>query len=401
MWSGELQALAENLAGQLRAPVLIEDEEQRVVAYSAHDNPVDDIRRDSILSRQTPPAAAGWYREFGLAQSDSPVRVPGDSEKQILGRLCVPIRHRGCLCGYLWLIDDDAMLPDTLVGLAEKAAEQAGPLMSDNLLVERLAAGALSRLLSPSDVRRAEGARYFDAAGTLAPPGDLVAIVVQPARPSQQMTAAIAASLRNITRRRQSSQVVGWATTDHGVLVTRDWPDAAASGPALAREVRRDLQLRLRPAEPEALVVAGIGDPVADFAGAHHSYRQARLAARVALSVPSTGPVARWQELGAFRTLAGLSGGESAAAAIDPRLALLLSKADTSIVATLETYLDLAGDMKATAERLHLHRGTVYYRLQKAAEIAGISLHSGQDRLAAHLGLKLARLSGLLAGEDG
>ena len=397
MWSGELQALVDDLAGELCAPVLVEDDELRMVAYSSHDKPVDDIRRDSILSRQAPPAAAGWFREYGLDRADSPVRIPSDPAKGILGRLCVPVRHRGYLCGYLWLIDDDAMLPGTQISLAMKTAEQAGPLMFGHLLVERIAGSALSSLLSPSDIRRAEGERYFDDAGHLAPPGDLVVIVVQPAQTPHGRGAAIAESLRDITRRWPSGQVVGRASADHGVLVTRDWPDTAA-GTALAGEVRRDLLLRLRRAEPDPSVVVGIGDPVTILADAYRSYRQAKLAARVAARVPGAGPVARWHDLGAFRTLAGLSGGESAPAAIDPRLFRLLDHADTTLIVTLETYLDLAGDMKACAEQLHLHRGSVYYRLQKAAEIAGISLRSGHDRLAVHLGLKLARLAGLFPG---
>ncbi len=65
------------------------------------------------------------------------------------------------------------------------------------------------------------------------------------------------------------------------------------------------------------------------------------------------------------------------------------------MITTLETYLDLAGDAKASAERLSLHRGTLYYRLQKAERIAGVDLGSGSDRLALHLGFKLARLIGL------
>ena len=69
--------------------------------------------------------------------------------------------------------------------------------------------------------------------------------------------------------------------------------------------------------------------------------------------------------------------------------------ADESVIDTLETFLDLAGEVKATAEALHLHRGTMYYRLEKAQRLAGIDIHNGQDRLAVHLGLKLARLLGL------
>ncbi|HZC41282.1 MAG TPA: helix-turn-helix domain-containing protein, partial [Streptosporangiaceae bacterium] len=43
---------------------------------------------------------------------------------------------------------------------------------------------------------------------------------------------------------------------------------------------------------------------------------------------------------------------------------------------------------------LHLHRATLYYRLGKAERLTGADLRDGQDRLALHLGLKLARLTG-------
>jgi DNA-binding PucR family transcriptional regulator len=86
---------------------------------------------------------------------------------------------------------------------------------------------------------------------------------------------------------------------------------------------------------------------------------------------------------------------------VDPRLCALFDQADGPVLATLETYLDLAGDAKASSERLRLHRGTLYYRLQKAEQIADVSLRSGDDRLALRLGFKLARLIGLYPRQAG
>jgi DNA-binding PucR family transcriptional regulator len=64
------------------------------------------------------------------------------------------------------------------------------------------------------------------------------------------------------------------------------------------------------------------------------------------------------------------------------------------LVETLEAYLDLAGDAKATAAALSLHRATLYYRINRIEEITGARLKTGEDRLALHLGLRLARLHG-------
>ena len=72
---------------------------------------------------------------------------------------------------------------------------------------------------------------------------------------------------------------------------------------------------------------------------------------------------------------------------------LLSSGEAASLVATLERYLDLGGDARAAAEALHLHRSSLYARLHRIEEIAGVDLHSGEDRLELHLALRIWRLA--------
>ena len=54
-----------------------------------------------------------------------------------------------------------------------------------------------------------------------------------------------------------------------------------------------------------------------------------------------------------------------------PLVAMLRDPAHAPLVDTLEAYLDRAGDAKATAEALSLHRATLYYRLNRIEEITG------------------------------
>jgi DNA-binding PucR family transcriptional regulator len=141
-------------------------------------------------------------------------------------------------------------------------------------------------------------------------------------------------------------------------------------------------------------VVAAVGDPQDRLADAHLSYRQARLAAKVAAVIPTVGEVARWRDLGVFRMLAMLP--ESAAeSSLDPRVSALFSAGNPELVTTLEVYLDLGCDAKAASALLHLHRATLYYRLDKVAKLTGANLRDGNDRLTLHLGFKLARLAGV------
>ena len=83
------------------------------------------------------------------------------------------------------------------------------------------------------------------------------------------------------------------------------------------------------------------------------------------------------------------------AAAIHPGVIRLLDSPE--LLATLETYLDLAGSVVETSKALRLHRTSLYYRLQRVAELTGMNLKNGDERLVLHLSLKLARLHGQLA----
>ncbi|WP_369369690.1 PucR family transcriptional regulator [Promicromonospora sp. Populi] len=85
--------------------------------------------------------------------------------------------------------------------------------------------------------------------------------------------------------------------------------------------------------------------------------------------------------------------------AVHPGLEALLDLPEAApLLHTLETYLELACSAQATAEALHLHRTSLYYRLQRVELLAGTDLKDGTERLALHLALKVARAAGRLAG---
>jgi DNA-binding PucR family transcriptional regulator len=166
--------------------------------------------------------------------------------------------------------------------------------------------------------------------------------------------------------------------------------DAAALIPQLAA--------RLGLAADDALVV-GIGDPVA-LDGCAGSYGQATVAAEVAAAVPERGPVAAWGGLGIYRVVWRLAKAGAEPDWVHPSFgALLDAPAKLDLARTLETFLDLAGDVQATAAALHLHRTTLYHRLQRMETVTGVPLRAGHERTSLHLALKLARYRGMLADQ--
>lgn len=84
-------------------------------------------------------------------------------------------------------------------------------------------------------------------------------------------------------------------------------------------------------------------------------------------------------------------------ASVHPGLEALLGQPEAALLLqTLETYLELAGSARATAAALHLHRTSLYYRLQRVELLAGTDLKDGTERLALHLALRVARAAGRL-----
>ena len=107
------------------------------------------------------------------------------------------------------------------------------------------------------------------------------------------------------------------------------------------------------------------------------------------------GDVGAWSSLGIYRILAQLQPADLERETLHPGLLRLIEDpAHHDLVESLEAYFDRAGDMQATATYLALHRSSLYYRLSRVEEIAGVNLRSGDDRLALHLGIKMARLAG-------
>src|SRR5262249_60876640 len=127
---------------------------------------------------------------------------------------------------------------------------------------------------------------------------------------------------------------------------------------------------------------------VAGLRAAPRSDRRALAALRVAAGEDSG--VARWGELRAARLLTALPG--TALDDIPPGLRHLLNGGHDQLVHTLETYLDHAGDVKATAAALWLHRTSLYYRLRRIEGLAGAGLSRRRDRLPCHVALRLTRL---------
>jgi hypothetical protein len=371
----DLQDLVDDVSGVLGAPATLEDRDFTLLAFCAHDGTgpatpgatMDTVRARSILGRSSTPEVRAWFESHGIAGATTPVRVPADPVAGILTRLCLPVRSGGALRGYLWLLDEGRtdVADPAAPGLAEAMAlaAEAGRLLAEGRPGTDDLSAALRTVLSGPAPQRTVRA-LTEALGP-ATPVTLVALL--PAVPGLP---------------------AGWAPPGAGAV-----PTVLAGGevavllplpgdgdPRPAGALSAAALGGLPPGSTAGVAAARVG--CADLPAQWH---EARTAARVAAVDPRFAPAASWPELGAWRQVAALPGP-------DPSLAALL--ADPVLTGTAEVWLDCAGSPQRAATRLCIHRQTLYYRLGRIAELTGLDLADGADRLFLHLGLRTARLTG-------
>jgi hypothetical protein len=374
-----VQDLVDDLADALGRPVALEDRRWRLLAYSAHTELEDRVRQASILARAAPPDVVAWLDTLDLERAADVVDTPPNDAIGMGARTCAPVRHGETVLGFLWVIPGpvalDAAQRATLVATARAAAGELWAARAGGGEAHARIAALLAELLDDPD----PGVRTR-AAGELA------------------------------TRQ-------GWGRTGAGWAVALVEDDDAAE--VLERARRRwhadDLVWRVRGGTGTAVAHLSAGHGAGALAralvdaGARHAAASAPLshlaAARDALAgagaalialqhVPELGPAAAHDDLGSWPAVARLWDAEGRPAAPAPLPALLGHRHGEELVRALEATLDAAGDVAAAAGALHVHRATLYRRLARAEELAGLDLARGDDRLRAHLAVRMWRLAG-------
>ena len=126
---------------------------------------------------------------------------------------------------------------------------------------------------------------------------------------------------------------------------------------------------------------------------------EAELALSIGERLGRHGDVVTFEETGTYKLLFQIFADrpQELSAFYEQTLAALVrydEQYQTELVGTLATYLELDGNLAATAGTLFTHRHTVRYRLDRIAELCGLDVGKSDDREKLSLGLKAMRLLG-------
>ncbi|MYV55356.1 PucR family transcriptional regulator, partial [Streptomyces sp. SID3212] len=136
---GDYQDLVDEISALLGVPATLENRDFGLIAFGAHDTEddtaMDPVRTRSIVTRKSTPAVRAWFEGFGITRATGPVRIPAAPDAGVFrGRICLPVRHRGMVLGYVWLLDDSDPSPDTArLATAMEVTARIGDLLAEEV----------------------------------------------------------------------------------------------------------------------------------------------------------------------------------------------------------------------------------------------------------------------------
>ena len=397
----DLFGLAQTLSTLTRGMVSIEDEHARVLAYSASDDAADEVRRLSILGRAGPSdyleRLRGWGVYDRLRRSDAVVEVPADAELGLRRRLAVSMREipnevlftparptRPRPLGTIWVQEGSQPLAVDAEAVLRGASAVAARLITRTRNAPTNEAIQIQRLLGA----KGGGVDVPSLAAALSIPTSGPAVVVgfdAVGPTTAELVGERAAALRLHASAFSRESLV----TTLGERIYLLIPHSAATTSVAAWT--SSVLPRLR-SHPGTGLRAAVAAPVAHLADVPVARAEVD---RVLDGTPGEEGVTT---LADARTpvllgeIVDLVAGQEALR--DPRLEALLAydaRHASAMRSSVQTYLRHFGDVRAAASELNVHPNTLRYRLRRAEDLLGISLHDPEGRLLVEIQLAVLR----------
>jgi PucR family transcriptional regulator, purine catabolism regulatory protein len=386
-----IAALAAEVADVTRRPTIVLDEYFRVQVSVPDDEVTHQVGRQVGAT-----LASGDPRALG-ARPAAPFWLA--SESTAPEALIVPLRLRGTPAGYL-VLGGGNDVTDLDRQVAERAARVLGiELAKQRAVTEaqlRLQGDFLDDLLSgnyPSEEAMLARARWMGH--DLGRAHVLLAVSVEepPERTSGSQRLQAADLVRTEVLRIAPGALLREQQDRLAVALPRSAPFTSEE----ALELAERLRVRLTSLLAGGQITIGIGRHHPGIGGLALAFREADQALAIGRALLGGDRSVHFEHLGVQRLLFQLRDNPELASFYDDLLGKLQAhdeRQGAELVNTLEAFFECHGNHVRTAQRLHLHRNTLLYRLDRARNVLGVELDDAETRLALQVALKIGRVIG-------
>lgn len=387
----ELQEIVDRLGHLLQRSVAVDDPNLQIIAYSHHYGDEDSARLQALVRRGAAENMVNYLASHRIHTWREPRYMDADESLGLKQRLVIPLWAGTTLVGFIWIIVEGELSPQEFDLALADVQEITGilALQSDKQQAAFVhKTRKVRELLQGSMENRQIAAEFFEAERDFAVVHSFNVLFIQQHNVSMNAVLASRDVAHEGIRRALSGRVVdAYALAELGVGT------AVIMGFRVARGTK-DIQELCQRVQREILVhanslsayVIGAGAAVSSLACAHESFAQAEIAARAAHSAGQN--TLTWDQMGSTALLPTLVDHVPEPFLIPEQFRRMLSEQTPEMLKLLEVYLECAGSAADTAQRLHLHRSSVYYNVGQFQKSTGWDLSDGNSRFYLHLWLK-------------
>ncbi|WP_310551281.1 PucR family transcriptional regulator [Paenibacillus glufosinatiresistens] len=387
-----LESLADALGDSLQAQVTIEDENHHVIGYSSHRFESDPARISTIIGKKVPSAVIAGLRQQGILQAlenaAGPLRIPALPEVGLGPRLAVCLKHRGEVLGYIWVVDTG----DLKLGLAEAIVEQAARSAGRYLLKQR---GWKARQeKTQEDFFWKLLTSYYETESSIARDAEALSILLPGAyhigvfECGRRVDENVQLRFRQAFAAENKIRLL-FQTCEHERIIALFSFAGWRGGPLGRAELLR--QLVERAGGEGGSRSAGCSMETREYRQAGAAYREAKAVLELRRLFPyHARSLLLYEDAGFLRHLPDIMEIKRSGTRPSPFLQPLLDHDEehkSELLRTLAVYLSLDSHLKESAAYLHIHTNTLMYRLNRIAEIAGVSLKNAHYRTSVYIDL--------------
>jgi purine catabolism regulator len=343
----------------------------------------------AALAISQAPALRRWGDTIAMLAADPPVReFEGDADGP--GMLASTIPGRQGVAGYVATIGPTAQL-DQVARMATSRAASACAIELDRERAvsetrDRLEGEFIESLLAGSYTSEDAALERAQRLGIdLSRPFAVVSM--RGSRPDSAFENAALRAVRSLVAHRDISALISAHAGAICVILVLEAFDEASLA-RLVQAIRADCAGVTH--DPGTSL--GVGRPHTGVVGVRSSFREAEQALAMGRRVLGAGRVVSFADLGLHRLLFAISGQPELVDFYDDTVGSLVDydrRTGADLMATLDAFFLCLGSPTETAQRMHLHRNTVLYRLRRIEEIGGLKLDDAATRLNLQLCLRI------------
>ena len=401
----DLGELADIISERVSNPITIEDFNHRLVAYSTHADSTDKARMETIMARRVPEKVLNRLWQDGILQklmeSDEPVRIKEIREVGLGDRVAISIRKGHGVLGYIYVQELNKRLGEEELQFLRLAAKAAMPRLHQRQTKRRIQEEKskeffwellLGNLTSHHEIQaRAE---TMD----IKLPKPFSIFLFETDHPNYEtVQKELNYLFANLHDSFPLTRFPVWVTNQKHLIVMGGRCQNSEEFISYANLFIEDVQKRIQKRFGQTPFIGVFGSAYKSFQSIEQSYHQAMSVLRMKKVFPrETASIHGYPDLGMYRLLPFFAERNMQVGYSNYRLQKIINydqENQSHLLQTLEEYLDCAGRVNVTAQKLHIHPNTLAYRLKRIEEVGGINLEDVNHRVSLFIDIKLVKLS--------